>query len=272
MRRRHFDPAVTAMISRYGTPPFNFAEALPAVALGPRHLQQTLLNALSIPLPMGERFIIRAMCDCMDQQPLPTALQDDIRLFVAQESVHLRQHNEYNRQLCERRGYVLAKLEFPIRFNLDEVERTCSLRHRLAITVCIEHLTAAVAEAILAHPDWLDHGSEPLRQLWQWHALEEIDHRSVAFDLYVSQGYDLSYVYQLMPEFGHKQLRFLEALLCAMVQHDGGDAEQARQWLREEVCSPQGLGTFFSERVAELYQPDFNPRTHNALETLETLT
>ena len=33
MRRRHFDPAVTAMISRYGTPPFHFAESLPAVVL-----------------------------------------------------------------------------------------------------------------------------------------------------------------------------------------------------------------------------------------------
>jgi hypothetical protein len=154
---------------------------------------------------------------------------------------------------------------------LEEVERTCSLQHRLAMAVCIEHLTAAVAEAILAHPDWLDHGSEPLRQLWQWHALEEIDHRSVAFDLYVSQGYDLAYVHQLMPEFGHKQLRFLEALLCAMVQKDGGDSVQARQWLREEVCGPQGLGPFFRERVAQLYMPDFNPSTHNALETLETL-
>jgi predicted metal-dependent hydrolase len=271
MRRHHFDPAITAMISRYGQPPFQFAGAMPLPAQGLHYLPQTLLNALSIPLPMGERFIIRAMCDCMEQRPQSSTMKEDIRLFVAQESVHLRQHNEYNRQLCAQRGYGLAKLEFPIRFNLDEVERTGSLQHRLAITVCIEHLTAAVAEAILAHPAWLDQGSEPLRQLWQWHALEEIDHRSVAFDLYVAQGYDMAYVHQLMPEFGHKQLRFLEALLCAMVRMDGADPETARLWLREEVCGPQGLGTFFRERVAELYLPGFDPRTHDALKTLETL-
>jgi hypothetical protein len=259
------------MLSRYGKPPFHFAGSMPAVAQGPHYLQQALLNALSIPLPMGERFIIRAMCDCMEQYSLPSALQEDIRLFVAQESVHLRQHNEYNRQLCAQRGYVLAKLEFPIRFNLDEVERTCSLQHRLAITVCIEHLTAAVAEAILAHPEWLDQGSEPLRQLWQWHALEEIDHRSVAFDLYVAQGYDLAYVHQLMPDFGHKQLRFLEALLCAMVHKDGADIEEARRWLREDVSGAQGLGAFFRERVAELYVPGFDPRMHDALKTLDAL-
>jgi uncharacterized protein len=272
MRRSHFDPAVTALMSHYGTPPFNFDGAVPAVGTGSQCLPQALLNALSIPLPMGERFIIRAMCDCMAEHPLSAAMQDDIRLFVAQESVHLRQHLDYNQRLCEQRGYILAKLEFPIRANFDEVERTGSMQHRLALSVCIEHLTAALAEAILAHPEWLDHGSEPLRQLWQWHALEEIDHRSVAFDLYVAQGHDLAYVHQLMPEFGRRQVRFLEAMLCAMVQKDGGDSEQARQWLREEVCGPQGLAPFFRERVAQLYQPGFNPGTHNALKTLETLT
>lgn len=271
MRKLHFDPMITAMIPRYGTPPFRFAGAIPPVARDSGYLPQALLNALSIPLPMGERFIIRAMRGCMEERSLPPALKEDIRLFIAQESVHFQQHNEYNRALCAQRGYSLERLEFPIRCNLEEVERTCSLQHRMAITVCIEHLTAAVAEAILAHPEWLDQGSEPLRQLWQWHALEEIDHRCVAFDLYVSQGYELSYVYELMPDFGHKQLRFLEALFCAMVQKDGADSDQARVWLREEVCSPQGLGNFFSQRVADLYRPEFHPRLHNALETLETL-
>lgn len=55
---------------------------------------------------------------------------------------------------------------------------------QLAFTVAIEHLTATLSYLILKDPKLLEDASPAYQQLWTWHALEEMEHKGVAFDVY----------------------------------------------------------------------------------------
>lgn len=55
---------------------------------------------------------------------------------------------------------------------------------QLAITCAFEHFTALLGGYILRHPEILATLDKDTIKLWVWHAIEEIEHRAVAFDVY----------------------------------------------------------------------------------------
>ena len=55
---------------------------------------------------------------------------------------------------------------------------------KLTATMCIEHFTAIVAAEILRDKKHLDGTDGELRELWLWHAVEEVEHKGVAFDVW----------------------------------------------------------------------------------------
>lgn len=144
-------------------------------------------NALSMSFPVGEQFFIDAVK--LGLKALPDdqreAMAADIQGFIGQEATHRRIHALFNGQL-EQQGHHNAWAERAVR-RLKRLEGL-DPRHWVAATAATEHITAIFAEWMLAHPECLD-GAEPrLRTLWTWHASEEAEHRSIAFDLYVALG------------------------------------------------------------------------------------
>jgi hypothetical protein len=59
-----------------------------------------------------------------------------------------------------------------------------NVRVHLGVTAATEHFTAIFANWLLRHPEALDGAEARLRTLWLWHAAEEAEHRSTAFDVY----------------------------------------------------------------------------------------
>ena len=57
----------------------------------------------------------------------------------------------------------------------------------LASTVAVEHFTASFGETFL-EGRILKNIEGPIGNLWCWHALEELEHKSVAFDVYNAVG------------------------------------------------------------------------------------
>lgn len=144
-------------------------------------------NALSMSFPVGEQFFIDAVR--LGLKALPDdqreAMAADIQGFIGQEATHRRIHALFNGQL-EQQGHHNAWAERAVR-RLKRLEGL-DPRHWVAATAATEHITAIFAEWMLAHPECLD-GAEPrLRTLWTWHASEEAEHRSIAFDLYLALG------------------------------------------------------------------------------------
>ena len=59
----------------------------------------------------------------------------------------------------------------------------------LALTAALEHFTATMAESLMSDPDLKDKaGHEGVGNLFLWHALEESEHKAVAFDVYRAVG------------------------------------------------------------------------------------
>ncbi|MGU3492903.1 metal-dependent hydrolase [Xanthobacteraceae bacterium A53D] len=141
-------------------------------------IKTILIDGLSIFLPEGERFFIRSL------KHYGPKLQDkhlaaEIMGYSVQEAFHTREHEEYNRAL-EKLGYDVEAMEKPIRMGFEVVKNP---QHRLAITCAIEHMTATLSTLTLRHPELLDNAAPAYRRLWMWHALEELEHKSVALDV-----------------------------------------------------------------------------------------
>lgn len=149
-------------------------------------LKTHFMNALSAVFPIGERFFIDSLRayenDIRDPQ-----LKQEVRAFIAQEAHHTKEHIALNAVLAQR-GYDLDKLVSHMRWKIGLVKRWRNKRSQLCFTVCVEHLTALLAHGLLGDPDFLAGAAEEDKRIWRWHFSEEIEHKGVAFDVYMEQG------------------------------------------------------------------------------------
>jgi len=121
--------------------------------------------------------------------------------FAKQEFFHSHQHEVYNEKIERDYGYPMKWLD-------GLIERLLGVSRGgdegcLAVTIALEHWTAILADALLNTPN----GREVLdklppfhRNLWIWHAVEETEHKAVAFDVYeqVAGGFWVRYVRRIV--------------------------------------------------------------------------
>lgn len=139
-------------------------------------------NALSASFPAGEAFFIETVRRFRDQVPAELAAQID--QFVKQEAHHTREHVAFNRQVTGA-GYDIAAIDKRIADSLVQARTTHPVA-QLLVTVSLEHFTAIFAHAMLARAGQQFEGaSAETRAMWIWHAIEEIEHKGVAFDTYM---------------------------------------------------------------------------------------
>ncbi len=135
-------------------------------------------NALSITFPRGEAYFVESVKAFRDGTP--EKLAREIRAFSVQEVMHSREHLAFNNRVAEA-GYRVDHLEQAV---IDSLAKTAG-RPRildLAVTMALEHYTATMAHEILKRPDVFAGADPELANLWRWHAIEEIEHKGVAFD------------------------------------------------------------------------------------------
>ncbi|MFT4520777.1 MAG: putative metal-dependent hydrolase [Halioglobus sp.] len=144
-------------------------------------------NGMSITFPVGEKFFIDSVRHHGDQITDPV-LQEHIKGFCGQEGFHRREHQRYNEALCNARGYDLEKLEGKLTKRLAWAQKNLSPLQCLAITVAIEHFTAVLAELLLSPDSIMNQADPAMSALWRWHAAEEMEHKSVAFDVFKAVG------------------------------------------------------------------------------------
>ena len=150
------------------------------------------MNGLSILFPEGERFFIRSVLAYRDRISDPKLLKE-IKEFAAQEAQHTLVHEAMN-ELAARHGYPVAKLESLVRRDLRRFSNRGKTNKRarraaLAMTVCMEHFTAILAFQMLTNAHQTQQGLDPnVQALFKWHALEETEHKGVAFDVYQATG------------------------------------------------------------------------------------
>jgi uncharacterized protein len=147
-----------------------------------------LAAALSSLFPDGEDFFVRSVRHHRDQITDP-ALRKQVAGFIGQEAVHGREHRVLNDRFAEL-GYKTVKpMERFTRRGLAFRERVAPPISNLAATAALEHFTATLAELLLSNKEMRDQfGHDAVRDVFVWHALEESEHKAVAFDVYRAVG------------------------------------------------------------------------------------
>ncbi len=145
-------------------------------------------NALSVTFPKGEAFFIESVKAF--RAGVDDKLAREIKAFTIQEVVHSREHVAFNKRVLDH-GYDISRLEARIDQVL-EIARARPPIVQLAATMALEHYTAIIAAELLRDPKHLDGADTESRELWRWHALEEIEHKGVAYDTFLHATRHLS--------------------------------------------------------------------------------
>lgn len=153
-----------------------------------------LLNVLHMLLPGGERWFVHVY-----KQALPLIRDDrlyaEVKGFMGQEGTHAVAHQRVLDHLKEQgvdpQPYVeQVEWLFTKLLGDDAVPpigkaRDWWLMERIAIIAAIEHFTAVLGQWILRSEGLDQAGADPVMlDLLRWHGAEEVEHRSVAYDVF----------------------------------------------------------------------------------------
>jgi hypothetical protein len=216
-------------------------------------------DALSLLFPPGEAFFIESVRRFQDRIADPE-LQRQVKDFFYQEGQHSKQHNAYNAMLADQ-GLDLAWVERGLRTRLDIGRRFFSDETLLAFTVTAEHLTATMAEGFLASlHDHFAQADPRMRALYFWHAVEEVEHKAVAWDVYetVARG---GWPRRVLSQLWITQMVVLNvAVAVGYMLWKDGLLFDARMWARSipNLWGPRG---FFTRMIVP-YLRGFRPRFH----------
>ncbi|MDJ0382960.1 metal-dependent hydrolase [Streptomyces sp. G-G2] len=152
------------------------------------------MNVLHLLLPAGERWFVHVY-----KQVLPyitdERLRTDVIGFIGQEAMHAAAHDDVLPHL-KRLGLDPTPYTAQVDWLFEKLlgDRTLPpgrarewwLKERVATIAAIEHYTAFLGNWIL-NADELDRrGADPVMlDLLRWHGAEEVEHRAVAFELFM---------------------------------------------------------------------------------------
>jgi predicted metal-dependent hydrolase len=218
-------------------------------------------NSLSLTFPKGEAFFIESVRSFRDKAPAP--LQAQIDAFIRQEAAHSREHSHFNDQ-AKQAGYDCTPMEADLDARLADKKNLPPIVN-LVTTVALEHFTAIIAHACLKSGSHFKRAAADAARLWKWHAIEEIEHKGVAFDTFLAATQQLS-AYKRWKFRSLVMLNvtnaFLRARLKAMrefFRQDGIDGPVT--WLRTFsylLIYPGMLRQIFPAWLA-FFRPHFHP-------------
>jgi len=178
---------------------FGFEHALDLDRPAPQLARMVGPLALSMTMPYLEPYLIRTMKVALKRISDP-GLCEDVRRFSRQEGHHFRNHATLNDLV---RGHFdapvadrLSAIEADLESDYQRFSRSESLRFNVAYAEGFEAMTCAVALAAAEHGAFEDETMMPGGEIWAWHMAEEIEHRTVAFDVFAHL--DGSYLYRVV--------------------------------------------------------------------------
>ncbi|MEZ4379846.1 MAG: metal-dependent hydrolase [Nannocystaceae bacterium] len=242
---------------------FELPEELDPLLIPGEPEESYLLAGLSLVLPYLEPYLIRTMNAAKGRLRDPT-LVEELRRFNAQEGQHFRAHRRFNEALREHNpGFAaLVPLEAAIEADYQRFTAERSLRFNLAYAEGFEAMTTATALYLLE----LRREREipaALADLMYWHAIEELEHRTVAFDVYeaVAGGYLYRLAVGLYAQL--HLLRFAVRVARVMLRVDRervaalGGARGRRRRLRRQLAR---VARRLAPKVLRTYMPWYSPR------------
>ena len=227
-----------------------------------------LISALSGLFPDGEDFFVRSVRNFRDQITDPD-LKKQVNGFIGQEAMHGREHRALNDRLAEL-GYPTKQVERFTKKGLAMRERLLSQKSNLAATAALEHFTATLAELVMTSEDTRERMGHPeVRNIFLWHALEESEHKAVAFDVYKAVGGSerTRVVTMKFLRFGFIGGLVLQIGLSLLTDRATYNPLRLIRSLRK-VMSSELVSPEMWRRLKEYDRPDFHPEDRNTDELI----
>ena len=232
------------------------------------------LNTMSLFFPVGERFFIDSVRKYRDQITDPD-LQKAVTAFIGQEAMHGREHDEYNNFVADA-GVPLHAQEAVVEKLLKTVQDYTPDAFQLAATVALEHLTAILGGGLLDLPEIMEGSDEGYKAIWNWHALEETEHKAVAFDVYTTVIGDDSNVgaYALRTTSQVAATGIFFALMIPFYVHNvriRGGLFDLKGWraVAKHTWGRKGIFRNITKPWFDWFKPGFHPWDHDNREQLE---
>ncbi len=222
-------------------------------------------NALSATFPRGEAFFIEAVKAHRDGAD--PRLEAEIRAFVRQEINHTREHIAFNR-LAADHGYDIKAIDKRVE-ELLAMTKDRPVIFNLASTMALEHYTAIMAAEFLANPAHFDDADPEVRAMWEWHAVEEIEHKGVAFDTWNHatrnwskvKRYKLRTLMMLIVSYHFFRNRWTDSL--ELLAQDGITGWKARWGLFKYLTISPGVVRRIFPAWLTYFRPGFHPWDHD---------
>jgi predicted metal-dependent hydrolase len=138
---------------------------------------------------------------------------------------------------------------------------------RLAATTFMEHFTALLAEQLLEDEEFRKQADPEMIKIWQWHALEELEHKAVTYDVYQIVGNSriervaaaMASMLMVLPMMG--------ITWVWMLAKDGqlGNIPDNLKGLNV-LFGPKGFVSGILVRLPEFLRPRFHPDDHDTKE------
>lgn len=172
--KTHVEPVVRSHLD------FKLNE-IPRFWFGGDAFKTRIFDALSLTFPDGERYFIQSVRLFRDQIKDP-ALQKKVADFIRQEAQHGIAHDKMN-QIMKDQGMPVDEFIKFLNAHFNYLLKERSAEYNIAVTAASEHLTALMAETFYSQKETLADAHPYVRALFAWHAIEEMEHRDVAFDV-----------------------------------------------------------------------------------------
>jgi len=219
-------------------------------------------DALSIIFPPGEKYFMTSVRAFREQIQDPKLLQE-IRDFNKQEAQHTMVHMQDNERL-RRQGIKIDHLTAYVDQLMNKgYTKKYSPEYNLAATSALEHFTSIIAHSLFDKRDVMKGADERVRAMYAWHAIEEVEHKGVAYDVmidYAKVGY-FKRIFALV----HASLMFPWTIFVIqrdLLKQDGFSTWQRLGLFRKGLwwlLKPGGLLQPMLKHYWTYYRPGFHP-------------
>jgi predicted metal-dependent hydrolase len=163
-------------------PALDFDREIDRFYMGGDPVKSHIFNALNLLFPDGERYFVKAVHDHAKDISDPQLLRD-VRAFAGQEGQHANQHERFF-AVMKHQGYRFGRFLKAFHKQVQWGNKWTPRALRLSLTAGAEHYTATMA-ALVLNVGILEDCDATMRDLITWHAVEEVEHKHVAYDVLV---------------------------------------------------------------------------------------
>lgn len=220
-----------------------------------------ILDGMQLGFPEGERFFIQSVRAFRDQIKDPELLHA-VKEFTQQEAQHGIAHTKFN-DLMAFHGAPMDRIIKEHTALLYKDHENVSAEFKLAITAACEHFTALLGESFFTKAE-VTEGIDPrMRALFAWHAIEEMEHRSVAFDVMqkvAKVGYFKRCAAMVIATY--KTMAMMFRFANQLLESDGYSWWQRRMMFVKNfgwMYGRKGILSSFTPALLLYFKPGFHP-------------